>query len=172
MNYHENPLPLEEQLRIAMRHWASGIGIATASHDGVRHGMTVSSFTSVTVDPPMVLVSLQKDSRTHDLVFDSQAFGITLLAADQRELSDIFAGRLGDDEHRFAGLETFTLKTGSPLLFGGLAVFDCRLKDSYDAKTTTVMFGEVVAVQISSRPEEELRPLLYHNQGYHWLEQD
>ncbi len=172
MNYHENSLPLEEQLRVAMRHWTSGIGIATASNNGVRHGMTVSSFTSVTVDPPMVLVSLQKDSRTHDLVLTSQAFGITLLAADQQELSDIFAGRLGDDESRFDGLETFTLKTGSPLLFGGLAVFDCRLKDTYDAKTTTVMFGEVVAVQISNRPEEELRPIVYHNQGYHWLEQD
>jgi flavin reductase (DIM6/NTAB) family NADH-FMN oxidoreductase RutF len=126
----------------------------------------------VSVEPPVILVSLHKNTRTHDLVLKSQAFGVTLLAADQQELSDRFAGRIGADDDRFSGVETFTLKTTSPLLTGGLAVFDCRLMDSYDTKTTTVMFGEVVTALLSNRPEEEFRPLLYHNQGYRWLKED
>jgi flavin reductase (DIM6/NTAB) family NADH-FMN oxidoreductase RutF len=172
MDYLENSFPLEDQLRKAMRQWASGIVVVTAEYLGNRHGMTVSSFTSVSVEPPVILVSLHKNTRTHDLVLKSQAFGVTLLAADQQELSDRFAGRIGADDDRFSGVETFTLKTTSPLLTGGLAVFDCRLMDSYDTKTTTVMFGEVVTALLSNRPEEEFRPLLYHNQGYRWLKED
>lgn len=155
-----------------MRQWASGIGVVAAEYDGVRHGMTVSSFTSVAVDPPLVLVSLHKDTRTHDLVLQSGAFGVTLLAEEQQELSDRFAGRIGDDDDRFSGVETITLETGSPLLLGGLAVFDCRLKGSYDAKTTTVMFGEVVTARLSDRSSEHLKPILYHNQGYRRLKQE
>lgn len=168
MNYLEYTQPIDEQLRTVMRHWASGICVATAAHQGLRQGMTVSSFTSVAVDPPMVLISLHKNTRTHDLVLQSEAFGVTLLAADQQEISDRFAGRLGEDD-RFAGLETFQLLTGSPLLMGGLAVFDCRLRGSFDANTTTVMFGEVVTARLSDRPEGELKPLLYYNQSYHRL---
>lgn len=172
MNYLESKLPIGEQLRTAMRQWASGIGVVAAVFEDNRHGMTVSSFTSVAAAPPIILVSLHKDTRTHDLVLQSGAFGVTLLAADQQELSDRFAGRLSDDDNRFDGLETFTLKTGSPLLYGGLAVFDCRLRDSYDAVTTTVMFGEVLTARLSDRPLGELRPLLYHNRDYRWLEQE
>jgi flavin reductase (DIM6/NTAB) family NADH-FMN oxidoreductase RutF len=171
MDYLENTLPLQGQLRLAMRQWASGIGVAAAAHDGALHGMTVSSFTSVSADPPVVLVSLHKDTRTHELVLESGAFGVTLLAADQQELSDRFAGRLGHNEDRFSGLEWFTLVTGSPLLYGGLAVFDCRLKDSYDAVSTTVMFGEVVNARMSNRPEDKLQPLLYFNRDYRWLKE-
>ena len=172
MDYMNKFKSIEDQTRAAMRQWASGIGVAAAEYDGVRHGMTVSSFTSVSMDPPMVLVSMQKDTRTHDIVLRSGAFGVTLLAASQQEISDRFAGRTVEDDLRFDGLETFTLETGSPLLAGGLAVFDCRLKASYDAKTTTVMFGEVVTALIGDRPEEELKPLLYHNQGYRFLKEE
>lgn len=171
MDYIQNFISIEDQTRAAMQQWASGIGVATAEYDGVRHGMTVSSFTSVSMDPPLVLVSMQKDTRTHDLVLSSGAFGVTLLAGDQQEISDRFAGRTVKDDHRFEGLEIFNLETGSPLLAGGLAVFDCRLKASFDANTTTVMFGEVVTALVSNRPEEVLEPLLYHNQGYRWLKE-
>jgi len=172
MDYIQKFTSIKDQTRAAMRQWASGIGVAAAAHDGVRHGMTVSSFTSVSMDPPLVLVCMQKDTRTHDLVLRSRAFGVTLLAADQQEISDRFAGRIVEDDQRFEGLETFNLETGSPLLVGGLAVFDCRLKASYDANTTTVMFGEVVTALVSNRLEEELDPLLYHNQGYRWLKKE
>lgn len=169
MSYREISEPAGDQLRMAMRQWASGVGVATAEFDNVRHGMTVSSFTSVAVDPPIILISVQKDTRTHDLIVNSGAFAVTLLAADQQEISARFAGQMGEDEDRFVGLEITTLKTGSPVLLGGLAVFDCKLIDMYDAKTTTVMFGEVAEARLSDQPMDSLQPLLYHNQGYRRL---
>ena len=169
MTYRKINQPVGDQLRMAMRQWASGVGIATAEFEKVRHGMTVSSFTSVAVDPPIILISVQKDTRTHDLIVNSGSFAVTLLASDQQEISARFAGQMGDDEDRFVGLETTTLKTGSPVLLGGLAVFDCRLKDTYDAETTTVMFGAVVEARLADKPMGSLEPLLYHNRDYRRL---
>jgi flavin reductase (DIM6/NTAB) family NADH-FMN oxidoreductase RutF len=154
-----------ENLREAMRYWASGVGVLGAEHQGTRHGMTVSSFTSLSIEPPLVMVSLQKSSRTHNLVVGSEAFAVTLLAEGQREISDLFAGLETEQDDRFAGLQTFTLETGSPLLREGLAFFDCRVVGQYDAGTNTVMIGEVVAAQTNPRGEE-LAPLVYFNRDY------
>ena len=154
---------------MAMRHWASGIGIAATEHQGMKYGLTVSSFTSVSVDPPIVLISVHQDSQAHDPILASGRYAVTLLAADQQPLSDLFAGRTEQGENRFEGLETLTLKTGSPVIPGGLCVFDCEVSGSYATETTTVIFGQVVAAQVSARPYEDLKPLLYYHQGYRFL---
>ena len=155
-----------------MRRWASGIGIAATKHMGSQYGLTVSSFTSISVDPPVVLISVHKDSQAHDPILNAGHFGVTLLAADQRELSDRFAGRTVPEAERFDGLETFSLETGSPLISGGIAVFDCELIGTFETTSTTVMFGEVLAAQVNGKPLEELRPLLYYLQDYAWLRED
>lgn len=170
MEFKDFSLPVQEQLREGMRYWASGVGITTAAHQGVRHGMTVSSFTSVSLEPPVVLVSLHNQTRTHQLVMDSGAFAVTLLAEAQEEVSARFAGQIEDDQDRFVGLDTFTLETGSPLLAGGVAFFDCRLIDTYATATTTVMFGEVVAARVPKNAEE-IPPLLYQNRAYRKMKQ-
>lgn len=166
MTYQKSDLSIGDQLRHGMRQWASGIGVATTEFEGVRHGMTVSSFTSVSVDPPIILISAQNETRTHDLILRAGAFAVTLLAEDQQEISEIFAGRIPEHEDRFAGLELVRLRTGSPVIPGGLAVFDCRLIGTYETDTTTVMFGEVVEAQVG---EGSKNPLLYFKQGYHVL---
>lgn len=170
MTYQNSQLSIGDQLLHAMRQWTSGIGVAAAELDGVRHGMTVSSFTSVSVDPPIVLISAQNGTRTHDLILRAGAFAVTLLSDQQQEISEIFAGRVPEHEDRFAGLDLLTLRTGSPVLPGGLAAFDCRLVGTYETDTTTVMFGEVVEARVSDRPLEDLAPLLYYNRGYHFLQ--
>lgn len=172
MDYQTTSSSVGDQLRMAMRHWASGIGIAATKHLGKQYGLTVSSFTSVSVDPPVVLISVHQDSQAYDPILNAGHFGVTLLSADQRELSDRFAGRTVTDEARFDGLETFTLETGSPFLPGGLAVFDCELIGTFETATTTVMFGDVLAARVSSRPLEELHPLLYYQQEYARLRED
>lgn len=172
MTYQDTTLSLGDQLRHAMRQWASGIGVAAAEFEGVRHGMTVSSFTSVSADPPVVLISAQNGTRTHDLILRAGAFAVTLLSDQQQEISEIFAGRVPEHEDRFKGLELLTLQTGSPILPGGLAAFDCCLVGTYETDTTTVMFGKVVEARVSDRPLEDLAPLLYYNQGYHFLKGD
>ena len=85
-----------EQLRQTMRAWTSGVTVVTATHAGARHGMTVSSFTSVALDPPLIIISLQVNSRTHALISQARSFAVTVLSADQQEISDRFAGRVAD----------------------------------------------------------------------------
>lgn len=154
-----------ELLRNAMRQWATGVAIVTALHDGITHGMTVSSFTSVSLTPPQVLVSLAQNTRTHTLVKASHKFGVSLLAAGQHEISDLFAGRIPDEEERLAGLETITLETGVPLVKDALAHFDCRVIATFTSGTHTLFIGEVLAVQ----SHEASPPLVYYNRGYRSL---
>lgn len=154
-----------ELLRAAMRAWTSGVTVVTAAYKGEQHGMTVNSFTSVSLEPPLIIISLQDTAHTRELVYHAQAFGVTILSAAQEEISERFAGRTADSEHRMAGLETETLVTGAPFLKGGLAYFDCRVRQSVDVGPNTMFIAEVVA----ARGNGEGSPLLYHNRKYHWL---
>jgi flavin reductase (DIM6/NTAB) family NADH-FMN oxidoreductase RutF len=154
-----------EQLRQAMRAWSAGVTVVTASHNGEQHGMTVNSFTSVALEPPMIIISLQTDSRTRGLVSQAQAFAVTILAEDQQELSDRFAGRIPDTEDRLAGLETEKLVTGAPFIKGGLAYLDCRVTQTIPVGSNTLFLAEVVA----ARGTGAGRPLVYHDRKYHKL---
>lgn len=151
----------------SMRHWTTGIAIFAAEYNGIRHGMTVSSFTSVTLDPPMVMASIQKGTRTHVLVEASGNFSVTLLAEDQQEISERFAGRNTEQEDRFAGLETVALLTGAPLIVGGLAYFDCKVQKRIDLKSHTIFLGDVLAVQDCNHKQ----PLAYYNRLYRKLQE-
>jgi flavin reductase (DIM6/NTAB) family NADH-FMN oxidoreductase RutF len=154
-----------EQLRYAMRAWTSGVTIVTASHAGEQHGMTVSSFTSVALEPPLIIISLQTATRTQTLVAQSNAFGVTILAEDQQEVSDRFAGRGTDAEDRLANLDTETLVTGAPFIKGGLAYLDCRVTQSITMGSNTLFLAEVIA----ARGNGAGRPLIYHDRKYHKL---
>jgi len=154
-----------EQLRQSMRAWTSGVTVVTASHAGEQHGMTVSSFTSIALKPPLIIISLQTDSRTHELVSQAKAFAVTILAEDQQELSERFAGRAPDVEDRLAGIGTDTLVTGAPFIKGGLAYLDCRVMQSISMGTNTLFLAEVVA----ARGNGAGQPLVYHDRKYHKL---
>ena len=151
-----------DALRQAMRLWATGITIVSASSRGVYHGMTVSSFTSISLSPPLVLIALQNKARTYGLVVETGYFGVMVLAEGQQVLSDRFAGREDLDEDRYRGLETFTMVSGAPFLRDGLAYFDCQMKTSYDLGTHSIFIGEVLSLQ--AFPER--KPLLYFNRDY------
>jgi flavin reductase (DIM6/NTAB) family NADH-FMN oxidoreductase RutF len=158
-----------DDLREAFRYWTTGVGVVGAEFNGTRHGMTVSSFTSLALEPPLVIVSLQKTSRTHNLVTGSKAFSVTILSEDQQAISTRFAGLDTEQEDRFAGIGTYTLETGSPLLRDGLAFFDCKLSGQIDAGTNTVMVGEIVAAQVHENGGQIL-PLVYFNRDYRKLD--
>jgi len=150
-----------EQLRQAMRAWSSGVTVVTAAHNGERHGMTVSSFTSVSLEPPLIIISLHTESRTHRLVHAANAFAVSILSADQHDISDRFAGR-ADDGDRFTGLDTETLVTGAPALRGALARLACRVIQVISAGMNTIFLAEVAAV----RGDGAGQPLVYHNRRY------
>lgn len=160
-------MPIDQnELRKAMRRWASGVTVVTASHNNKKHGMTVSSFTSVSLIPPLVTISLMKDSRILDMVTGSNTFALTILSSDQIEISNIFAGQIGDDEDRFDGVETFELATGAPLIAAGLAFFDCKVFDIFDFSSNSLIIGEVIKVKINPAGE----PLVYFDQHYSKLQ--
>lgn len=156
-----------EKLRAAMRAWSAGVTVVTATHNGQTHGMTVNSFTSISLDPALITISLKSGSRTQELVSESRAFGLTMLSSTQSDISDIFAGRFPEAQDRFSGLQTDTLITGSPLIIGGLSWLDCRVVETFDAGMNTLFIAEVVA----ARDLSEGQPLVYHNRKYWQLSQ-
>jgi flavin reductase (DIM6/NTAB) family NADH-FMN oxidoreductase RutF len=157
MSKHVEP----EHIRQAMRLWASGVTVVTAAYENERHGMTVSSFASISLEPPLLMMALQKTTRTSQLILRAQAFGVTILSDGQKELSDRFAGRLDESQDRMEGVDTDTLHTGAPFIRGGLAYFDCRLLQTVDAGTSLIFIGEVLAAR-----QFEGLPLVYHNRQY------
>ena len=160
------PLADPESYRQAMRHWVAGVTIVTSLYQGYRHGMTVSSFTSISLIPPMILISLDRAARTARLISASRIFAVTILDASQQEISERFAGKISEEQDRFMGLETETIITGAPLIKGGLAYLDCRVAFTRRAGTSTVYFAEVLAAK--SVPEGA--PLVYSNRSYFKLQ--
>lgn len=154
-----------EQLRQVMRAWTTGVAVLTAVHEGVEHGMTVNSFTSISLDPPLITVALQGSARTRDLVMRARAFGLTILAAEQEQISARFAGEIPDVEDRLAGLRTHKLVSGAPLLEGGLAWLDCRVLQTVPAGENTLFVAEVLEARALRQDE----PLVYHNRRYRRL---
>ena len=151
-----------EQLRHAMRAWTTGVTVVTAIHAGQQYGMTVNSFTSISLEPPLVSVALKKLTHTHDLVEKSGEFSVTILSAAQKELSDRFAGKHPEIKDRFEGVSTETLMINAPLLKGGIAFFNCRVVNSIPVGENTLFVAEVIAAQGEGMGE----PLVYHNRVY------
>jgi flavin reductase (DIM6/NTAB) family NADH-FMN oxidoreductase RutF len=151
-----------EQLRRAMRAWTTGVTVVTAVHDGQRYGMTVNSFTSISLEPPLVCVTLKKLTHTHELVEKSGEFSLTILSSSQKDLSDRFAGKHPDIKDRFEGVQTETLSFTAPLITGGIAFFNCRVVNMHPIGENTLVVAEVVA----AKGDGEGDPLVYHNRVY------
>lgn len=151
-----------EQLRHAMRAWTTGVAVVTATHDGRQYGMTVNSFTSISLEPPLISVALKRLTHTHELVEASGKFSVTILSAYQKELSDRFAGKQPDVKDRFEGVPTETLSITAPVIKGGMAYFNCRVVNSMPVGENTLFVAEVIA----ARGEGEGNPLVYHNRLY------
>ncbi|HSO13361.1 MAG TPA: flavin reductase family protein [Anaerolineales bacterium] len=154
--------PDPEQLRHAMRAWTTGVAVVTAIHEGQRYGMTVNSFTSISLEPPSISVALRRSTHTHELVEKSGEFAITILSSNQGNLSDRFAGKIPDITDRFEGVETSRLLIDAPLIKGGMAYFNCRVVSSIPIGENTLFIAEVIA----ARGEAEGDPLVYHNRVF------
>ena len=150
--------------RNAMGSFPTGVTVVTvAPDDGSIYGMTVNSFSSVSLDPMLVLVCLNETSRGVGLIERAGAFAVNVLSAGQQDLSRWFANR-----HRPAGPQMFDGVsfepgvTGCPVLAGAAASFDCRLGQLHRAGDHLIVLGEVVA--LVHRPE--LEPLIFHAGTY------
>ena len=145
-----------------MSRWASGVTVVGASHDGRRVGLVASSFTSVSADPPTVLVCIDKRSRSLSTIEAAGAFAVSVLASTQEESFRVFAGMAGDVADKFAvcGDAVRDGATGSPVLDSSLAWFDCRIVARHDGGTShVVLLGEVV--ESGATTNKDAAPLLY-----------
>jgi flavin reductase (DIM6/NTAB) family NADH-FMN oxidoreductase RutF len=156
--------------RKAMGSFPTGVTVVTvACDDGDMHGMTVNSFSSVSLDPMLVLVCLGETSRGVGLIERAEAFVVNVLPAGQQDVSRWFANR-----HRPAGSAMFDGVpfepgvTGGPVLVDATASFDCRLRQSHRAGDHLIVLGEVVA--LVHRPQ--LEPLIFHAGTYKSLEHE
>jgi flavin reductase (DIM6/NTAB) family NADH-FMN oxidoreductase RutF len=153
-----------ELLKESMRRWVTGVAIVTSRDLQEIHGMTVNSFTSVSILPPLIIVTLAKATRTYKMVMKTGLLGITLLSENQKIISERFAGLISEDKDRFDGLETFELISGVPFIDGGLSFMDCEVQKSYEMDSSTLFIARVNAIKLSTG-----RPLIYQNHGYYQL---
>jgi flavin reductase (DIM6/NTAB) family NADH-FMN oxidoreductase RutF len=154
-------------LREVMRRWATGVTIVTAENGANKHGATVSSLTSISIDPPLVTVTIAKGTRTHHLMKLAGTFGITILSDQQQTLSERFAGELTGDQDRFEGVNSNYIFEGIPVLEGGLAFLGCTIEYEYDMPNSTLFIGKVVTSELG----EAASPLVYLNRKYRRLEE-
>lgn len=144
--------------RRAIGGFATGVSVITTEIDGSRHGMTANSLTSVSLDPLLLLVCFDRDSRTADAVLQRGAFLVNLLSEEQQELSDRFA-RAGDDH--FVGLELESAYDDLPALPGGLGWLACELEDVHSGGDHIIAVARVVAAEA-----REGEPLLFFRGRY------
>lgn len=153
----------ERQFRLACGRYSTGIVIATIiDAHGEPHGITVNSFNSVSLTPPLISICLDHRARILEHFHPGVHFGINVLNEHQREISDHFASSKRD---RFNGIDWTPGGTGVPLLSRGLAFIECALRNRVAAGDHDIVIGEVIESRV-----EEGRPLVYYASGYRKLE--
>ena len=148
----------DARFRLAMSHFASGVTVVTTEHDGRLYGMTVASFASLSLHPPLVLVCIESSVKTHDAIAAAQKFGVSILSSEQTEISSRFASRNDD---KFAGVDVFGGELAVPLITGALTAIECRVHAQLPGGDHTIFVGEVNDVFT-----REGEPLLYFRSGY------
>jgi flavin reductase (DIM6/NTAB) family NADH-FMN oxidoreductase RutF len=129
-----------DEFRDVISHFASGVTVITALHEGQPYGTTASAVTSLSLEPPMLLVCMNKQSETGRAVASSKHFGVNILGADQIDLAQRFAQKGGD---KFAGVPVTPGKWGEPLFEEALATLECRVTEETTGGTHYVFLAEV-----------------------------
>jgi len=138
--------------RGAMRHLAGGVSVITAGRGTDITGMTVTSVSSLSVDPPTLIVSINRESSSWSLLKTHAVFGVNILTADQFDVAERFSGKDGlKGAARFAGAQWTSLVSGVPLLAGALAAIDCEVEDIVERHSHAIVIGRVLDMQLSPR---------------------
>jgi flavin reductase (DIM6/NTAB) family NADH-FMN oxidoreductase RutF len=157
----EKPVVDPNAYRHVMSHFPTGVAVVTTMWEGVMHGMTANSLTSVSLDPVTLLVCFNRGSRTAEAVHKANIFAVNVLEEAQLELSHRFA-RPG--ENHFVDLDVDTDTYGLPILNGALAHLVCRVKDVVAVADHDIVIGEVEACEAGKGT-----PLIFFRGGYRSL---
>jgi flavin reductase (DIM6/NTAB) family NADH-FMN oxidoreductase RutF len=141
-----------QDFRSAMRHLAGGVSVITAGRAKDITGMTVTSVSSLSVDPPALIVSINRESSSWPLIKRYGVFGVNILTADQLDIAERFTGKDGlKGAQRFAGARWITRASGVPLLVGALAAIDCEVEEIVERHSHAIVIGRVLDLHASSR---------------------
>ena len=150
-----------QEYRDALSKFASGITIVTVTAGEQPHGMTASAFAAVSLEPPLVLVCLEKTSRTRALVLEVGTFAVSVLVEGQQEIAKAFS-RPG--KKPFDDLSHRPGKNGAPLLDGAIACIECSVEQVVEGGDHDIVVGEMAACEVRGG-----QPLVYFNRGYRSL---
>lgn len=151
----------EADFKRAMSQFASGVTVVTTAHEGQLYGMTVASFASLSLDPPLVLICVGRRMQTHAAIAGAGRFGVSILGRDQQQLSNHFASKIDD---KFQGVSYRLGRSGVPLLDGAICTLECELHEQLPGGDHTIFVGVVEQAQTDGS-----EPLVYFRSGYRQL---
>lgn len=157
------------RLRGMMARFATGVSVVAARHGPLLAGMTANAIASISVDPPLMMASISRRSETHGAIIGSHSFAISVLAAEQQALAECFAQPTSAEKlRRFCDAAWHEAETGSPVLEGAIAYFDCRLADRFPGGDHTIFIGEIVAAGY----DPDAQPLIWFGSRYRTLAEE
>jgi flavin reductase (DIM6/NTAB) family NADH-FMN oxidoreductase RutF len=147
-----DPVASSGDFRNAMRQLTGGVSVITAGKGRDISGMTVTSVSSLSVEPPALIVGINREASSWPLVRRYGFFGVNILTSDQIDIAERFTGRGGlKGADRFAGARWMTRASGVPLLVGALAAIDCEVEDIVERHSHAIVIGRVLDVAVSAR---------------------
>ena len=144
----------------AMRRFATGVTVVTSLKDGEPRGVTVSAFASVSLEPPSVLICINREARSYLFISTSKIFCVNILSAQQEQLARRFSGKLR--ENQFEGVDYFVDQTGAAVLRGSLAHLDCEVTGEHHEGSHSIFIGKVLSVATATGS-----PLGYFGGAFH-----
>src|SRR5215475_13327286 len=127
--------------KAVMGRFTTGVTVVTTALNGQRAGVTVNAFCSVSLDPPLVLVCIERTAHIHDLLFEAGVFAVNLLAEGQDEIARCFAVSSDRRNHDFCGCGTHSVQTGAPVLRDALGYLDCTITDVFPGGDHSIIVG-------------------------------
>jgi flavin reductase (DIM6/NTAB) family NADH-FMN oxidoreductase RutF len=152
--------PSSADFKAVMRHFPTGVTVVTSLREGEPRGLTVSAFASVSADPPLVLICINREARSYLYISSSKVFCVNVLAGDQRHLAERFSGRIR--EKQFEGVDYDVDVTGAPVLRGTVAHLECEVTEEHHAGSHSIFIGRVLSARSRSGS-----PLGYYNGEFH-----
>jgi flavin reductase (DIM6/NTAB) family NADH-FMN oxidoreductase RutF len=151
-----------DDFKAALAAWASGVTIVTTRDGDLVYGITVSAFSSLSLDPTLILVCLADSNRLPRMIETSKRFAVSILAEGQDDISTWFAKSGRDPVPHFEDFGVIEGATGSPIIDGAIAHLDCTLDRSIDGGDHTIVIGRVVGA--AANPDK--KPLVFYKRGY------
>jgi flavin reductase (DIM6/NTAB) family NADH-FMN oxidoreductase RutF len=151
-----------DDFKAALGSWAAGVTVVTTRQKDMVYGITVSSFSSLSIDPLLVLVCLADSNRLPNMIRESRKFAVSILAEGQDAVSQWFAKSGREPVKHFEDFGTIEMHTGSPIISGSIAHLDCELDRLIPGGDHTIAIGRVVG----AAADASKKPLIYYRRGY------